>query len=540
LGVINIITKEAEDIDGFELTARGGSWDTQQYNLLFGKTFSDLEVAFNFNYFKTHGFRGLIEEDYQTQLDQLWPPFFPDASLAPGRMSGNDEKYDAQLTLKYKGFTFDGRYVDRERDLPVGWVAALNNKSINSTSNYALSFSYEKEIRQGLSLMGKVYGNYEENPLDMQIFPPGFITMTPTGPEIMPDGMLNYSSIKSSRIGIEIQATYNMSDSNTVVAGVTYEEMKQYDGTSKANYLPIPDPPRIITPLPSVQEWPDEYTRNSEKIDFKAVFVEDIWDITDNLRLTTGARYDRYSNFGSELSPRVGLTWEYIDGYDLKLLYGHAFRAPSFEELFSPQTGNRDLEPETIDSYEASLGADFSSSLSGRITGYYQKIKDIIVEDPPGVGIWINHGKRRVHGFEVEVKYDFGRGTYLAGNYNYGSIPQGSTPTGKLRNWSSPRHKGNIMANIRLSKYLNFFTNCHFEDDFPRQYGDNRDEMSGYAFVDATLIARKFLKGYEGLELRASVYNLFDKEYTSPQDTRLPNDMPMPGVNYLLEVKYGF
>ncbi len=77
-GVINVITKEAEDIDGFELTARGGSWDTQQYNLLYGKTFSDLEVAFNFNYFKTHGFRGLIEEDCQTQFDQIWAAFgFP-------------------------------------------------------------------------------------------------------------------------------------------------------------------------------------------------------------------------------------------------------------------------------------------------------------------------------------------------------------------------------------------------------------------------------------------------------------------------------
>jgi outer membrane cobalamin receptor len=63
-GVINIITKEADDIDGVELTARGGSYDTQQYNLLYGKTFSDLEVAFNFNYFKTNGFRGLIEEDF--------------------------------------------------------------------------------------------------------------------------------------------------------------------------------------------------------------------------------------------------------------------------------------------------------------------------------------------------------------------------------------------------------------------------------------------------------------------------------------------
>ena len=37
--------------------------------------------------------------------------------------------------------------------------------------------------------------------------------------------------------------------------------------------------------------------------------------------------------------------------------------------------------------------------------------------------------------------------------------------------------------------------------------------MSGYGIVNVTLIAKKFLKGYEGLELRGSVYNLFNKDY---------------------------
>ena len=44
-GVINIITKEAEDVDGLELTARGGSYDTQQYNILFGKDLNGLKTV---------------------------------------------------------------------------------------------------------------------------------------------------------------------------------------------------------------------------------------------------------------------------------------------------------------------------------------------------------------------------------------------------------------------------------------------------------------------------------------------------------------
>ena len=128
----------------------------------------------------------------------------------------------------------------------------------------------------------------------------------------------------------------------------------------------------------------------------------------------------------------------------------------------------------------------------------------------------------------------------MTGNYNYSNTPIANTPTANNLNWSSPRHVGNIMANIRLSRYLNIFTNCHFEDGFPREFGDNRDDISGYAILDTTLIARKFLKDYEEFELWASIYNLLDKEYASPKDPRLQNDFPMPGINFLLEVKIRF
>jgi iron complex outermembrane receptor protein len=65
--------------------------------------------------------------------------------------------------------------------------------------------------------------------------------------------------------------------------------------------------------------------------------------------------------------------------------------------------------------------------------------------------------------------------------------------------------------------------------------------MQGYSIVNATLIAKKILKGYEGLELRASVYNLFDEDYTSPAGkNELPHDIPRPGQNFLFEISYKF
>jgi outer membrane receptor protein involved in Fe transport len=218
---------------------------------------------------------------------------------------------------------------------------------------------------------------------------------------------------------------------------------------------------RKIT-LQSVQEWPDAFTINTERINLKAVFIEDVWDITDNLRLTTGVRYGRYSNFGGEVSPRVGLTWEYVECHDLKLLYGHAFRAPTFYELFNYVTGDPDLDPETTDSYEVSLVADFNSSLSARITGHYGKSKDIITQHPLPPRNFMNFGEGRSRGFEVEMKYDFGRGTYLTGNYHYGSTPIANTPTVDTVNWTTVRHVGKYYGENSIVQIFKLFYKLPF------------------------------------------------------------------------------
>jgi hypothetical protein len=129
------------------------------------------------------------------------------------------------------------------------------------------------------------------------------------------------------------------------------------------------------------------------------------------------------------------------------------------------------------------------------------------------------------------MKYDLGRGTYLAGNYNYSNWKTGAFVNAQT-------HEGKLMTNIRLSRYFNFYADCRFMSGRRRWLaGDTRDDPAGFGLVNATLIAKKFLKRYEELELRGSVYNLFDKDWIMPQGPQLPNDLPMPGINFLVEVR---
>ena len=78
---------------------------------------------------------------------------------------------------------------------------------------------------------------------------------------------------------------------------------------------------------------------------------------------------------------------------------------------------------------------------------------------------------------------------------------------------------------------MNINADCVFYGGLERALGDDRDDPSTHGLVNTTLIAKKFLKGYEGFEQMGSVYNLFDKDYTLPAPPELPNDLPVSGIN---------
>ena len=66
----------------------------------------------------------------------------------------------------------------------------------------------------------------------------------------------------------------------------------------------------------------------------KAVTAEAILPFTDYLEVDLAVRYDDYSDFGSEVSPRAGLTFTMIDNLIIKASYGQGFRAPDLSDLY--------------------------------------------------------------------------------------------------------------------------------------------------------------------------------------------------------------
>ncbi len=64
-----------------------------------------------------------------------------------------------------------------------------------------------------------------------------------------------------------------------------------------------------------------------------AIYAEFLLPLLDNLELNIAGRYDDYSDFGSEFSPKVSLRWDAMDMLALRASYGEGFRAPPLDIL---------------------------------------------------------------------------------------------------------------------------------------------------------------------------------------------------------------
>ena len=92
------------------------------------------------------------------------------------------------------------------------------------------------------------------------------------------------------------------------------------------------------------------------------------------LKVAAGLRYDSYSDFGSEVSPKASAVYALAADHRLRASYGHGFRPPYFGELYlnTPPSfiGNPDLKPETADTF--SSGYVFAGRRAQLSADYFQ------------------------------------------------------------------------------------------------------------------------------------------------------------------------
>lgn len=545
LSVINIITKDAKDIDGVYLNSGYGNFDTKEGNIVFGKTCGKVEISGMVHYRETDGFDGIVRSDNQTIVDNnLSSLGIPASSQAPGKVEDRRREYDLNLKVVYTDFTFQGWYSNKNRGPFIGPQYTLTDES-DLESNYVFAEAgYKKTFQEKFTMKPRLYYDQFDNNSYIESLPEGTTLPldtdgdgTPNTFETYTNGLIGNGKVTEKIVGTEIPFDYELFDGNILTLGFEYRLINQTNVHYLSNSNPL-----TFGALDSIQDLSDSYPYLKEATRrIWSVYLQDTWDVTDTLNLTIGARHDHYSDFGGATSPRSGITWAFMKNASLKLLYGEAFRAPDFVEMFTTNQpairGNEDLDPETMRTYEAGLNYQFNKHVTSSINYFYNDINDLIVlrtlPTVQNTSRYENFGDARVWGIETETRVDVTEGNYLFMNYTF------QNPEDEAGN-DLPfvaKHKGNFGVNVHYWKYINTNLSTFVSGKRTREENDSRDDLPAYALLNLSVTGKRFFKT---MEVQGTVFNLLDKDYSDPGPVSIPEDLPRPGRTFFVGLSYQF
>lgn len=523
-GVINIITKTAADIKGTELGVRAGSFNSRDAWVQHGGAWGGFDVAAYLRVGATDGQREIIGRDAATALG---------TSLAPGPVNLGRDAVDARLDLARDKWRLRAGYQQRDSvGNGAGVASALDPRGSNFGERVSADLTWQDaNFGRDLDVTAQAgYLNITERS-DLTLYPPGSFGF--------PDGVIGNPYKWERHLRFNLSAFYTGFQSHKLRFGAGTQDDDLYRTRETKNFsTPAPG---VLFPLGSVTDVSDSapFLRpHSRRVNH--VYVQDEWALARDWYLTAGVRHDRYSDFGGTTNPRLALVWETAYNLTSKLLYGRAFRPPSFAELYNINNpvalGNPNLKPETNESVELAFAWQPASTLQTNLSLFRYRMKDILrfVQNPDASFTAQNAGEQTGQGFEVELEWEASASLRLSGNY----AQQRSIDVATDRDaGNAPRHHVYARADWRFMPAWTLNAQLNYVADRKREPSDTRPPIADYHTVDITLRNKKRSGDWD---LAFTVRNLFnaDAREPSPAPGLIPNDLPLAPREWRFELRH--
>lgn len=157
---------------------------------------------------------------------------------------------------------------------------------------------------------------------------------------------------KSANLGVD--ASYRYTEDMTFNIGTFFSTSQVPNAFLKSNYDLFGDLSFLNQLVGFAEE--DQQTVIEEKRMIKSVYLQNEWDVTDKIIVTSGLRYDTYNDIDNALTPRLSLVHQLTEEHGYKLIYGRAYRAPSLGDLYDDESGltvgNKSLIANEITTFE--------------------------------------------------------------------------------------------------------------------------------------------------------------------------------------------
>jgi outer membrane receptor for ferrienterochelin and colicin len=505
--VINVITRQGKQLNGFEGSGEYASFDTYKVRASYGKLFTNgIQMLVSGTYYDSAGQDRLFYKEFDT----------PAQNNGVAQNMDSDSFASAFGSLSYGDLTLEGAFNRREKVNPTAQfnLTAFNDPRLRTIDERGYSeLKFAHSFPDEVDVTAQVY--YDSYTRDI-----GYPQSLLVGSNIVFSGFSSEKDL-GEWWGAELQLNKRLWDRDIITLGAEYRDDFLQDS-------------RVV-----VQNIPDEGSHTRANRQSYGVYAQGDFVVLTNLHFTGGARYDQYSHFTPSIDPRLALIYHPFTTSTLKAIYGTAFRAPSFYEL---TTSDHALKPEGITGYELVYEQKIGRYLRSSLSGFYNQMEDLLVFSS---GSFTNFDAE-TKGLELALEGTWATGIRGRASYSFQDTRNSSvgwdmpdSPNHLLKlNLSVPLVMDKVFAGLEFQYTSNRRSLHNTTDASGQPLTVQGNEAGGFGVINLTVFSQKIVKN---LEFSASVYNLLDRHYVDPASQFHVQDViQQDGRTFRLKLTYRF
>ena len=272
-------------------------------------------------------------------------------------------------------------------------------------------------------------------------------------------------------------------------------------------------------------QWKDDTaeSRFTNTVKQWAWFFQHQLDPIDRVTLIGGVRVNRHTLFGAATTSEASASYRIpVTETRVRGSFSMGFRAPSLNDLYFPNFGNPNLEPEKSRTFEVGLGQDgWDGRVGGELTWYFTKVDDLIqsVKVTPTTSQAQNTGRAHMTGLELETHVEPVSGLRFSGTWTYTDALDESSKDKLVR---IPANKVGLDIDYGFLKQwrLNLHTTLvsHQEESVGT---NNRQRVKQYGRVDGSLS----FQATKNLQVYGRIENLLARHYSEVLGFQAPGTL---------------
>lgn len=513
--VINIIMKRAEN---GRIKAGIGSFNTGKLNAEYGDAWEDNRISAFAELYQTGGGDASIPWDRLSNNTATAP-----YSKAPATMKANQRKLMGDVQWDHGETNTKFAFYSDDRGPGFAYQNIVADGSKSASSYFSLDVTHPWGSERTVLFEPRLYADLWMVDKTIQLYPNGYTDNRDLNgdglPEYFPNGMVLQKKYDVFTGGFELRGRSMMGDDNYLTVGGVVEDSSIRNPRVLTNYAGEPDVGAI--PQAYFSNW-NGYSFPSRSRDIYAVYAQDDWTPSRYFNLVAGVRYDHYSDFGDTVNPRAAMAFYPAAGYDIKLQYATAFRAPTFKELYDETdlqfAGNPSLKPEKIETLEAGAGYTYAANSYVRVNAYRETLSDYITTlfntSLAAITRYQNSGKLEITGAGIEAKHSFETGTFFMWNlsiFNAKDVVSDSYLT------QVPQLRGNAVLGIDLPAGFNGTLTYNYYGTSKANARTSQEIIQGRADVEGPFnivnLALRKKNAASGVSIKLSAFNLLNADF---------------------------